>query len=147
METQELAGDDTRKTEPEHFTEFANVQQMAAALEGEPTQPAQAGYQPPEPVHVSGAEVIAPIVSLACGLLAPNWNIGTEEQQALSESYGALVDKYFPEGASAFGVELNALLITAAIITPRLGTPRKSEPQDVKTNAAKEEQANAKETS
>lgn len=131
-EQPELAGDDLTQTEQSHFDEFAQIN-----AELEPEAQAQ-GYEQAEAANISGAELIAPVVSLALGVLAPNWNVGPEEQAALSDSYGALIDKYFPEGAGAFGVELSALMITAAILTPRLGTPRKVEEKQEKPAEIKE---------
>ncbi|RTR33518.1 hypothetical protein [Shewanella atlantica] len=121
-----LTGDDLTQTEQSHFDEFAGIENMAAELEGEafPNSPQQAEYQEPQ---VTGKELVAPVVALACTMLAPAWNIQKEEVDALSGAYGDLLDKYFPEGAGAFGVELSALLVTGAIIMPRLGTPRKEE--------------------
>lgn len=66
------------------------------------------------------AEMLYPLVSFACDLGCPNYQIQKAEKQALSESYGELIDKYFPEGIGAWGVELNALLVTAAIFGPRV---------------------------
>lgn len=133
-DTDQLPGDELTGTEPEHFAEFSQVAAMAAELEGIPQgqnhQTSDPGYQPVEAAHITSAEILAPVVGLACDLLAPSWNIGPEEKQALAESYGALVDKYFPEGIGAVGVELNAFIITGAILAPRLGTPRKPETKD-----------------
>ena len=132
LDTQELPGDELTGTEQGHFDEFRAVEQMASQIEGD-SLPAQGeGYQPTEAATIGGAELIAPVVQLACAVLAPNWNIQGEEQQALAQSYGAVLDKYFPEGAGQFGPELSALLITAAILTPRIGTPRKPEPEEPK---------------
>lgn len=77
----------------------------------------------------STAEVLQPLIDLACSVAAPNWEISKGERQALAESYGDLADKYFPEGVGQWGVELNAALITAAIIGPRVasGTPARKE--------------------
>jgi hypothetical protein len=69
-------------------------------------------------------QLISPIVSMACDLLAPNWGIQQTEKDVLCESYAEVIDKYFPSGLENFGVELNALLITAAIFGPRISLPR-----------------------
>ncbi|MCW3173755.1 hypothetical protein [Shewanella subflava] len=122
----ELIGDDLQDTEQGHFDEFASI---TAELEPE-TQ--NQTYEAAAPVSISGAEIILPVVSLACGVLAPNWDIKPEEQAALADCYGALMDKYFPDMAESGGVELSALLVTAAILTPRLSTPRKLEPEKPK---------------
>jgi hypothetical protein len=127
----ELVGDDLQQTEQAHFDEFAAIQ--AALNETEPLTSNSEQYQPAEAVSVSGAELIFPVVGLACAVLAPSWNITTDEQQALADNYGAVIDKYFPEGAGSFGVELSALLVTGAILAPRLGTPRKPE-KETKTD-------------
>ncbi len=132
METTEqespLTGDDLTHTEQAHFDEFVGIENMAAELEGEafPNSPQQA--EQPE-AQITGKELVAPVVALACTMLAPAWNIQNEEVDALSSAYGDLLDKYFPEGAGAFGVELSALLVTGAIIMPRLGKPRREETQ------------------
>ena len=133
-----LQGDELTGTEQGHFDEFATVEQMAADIEGVQlgAPSTDAGYQPAE-ATVSGAELVLPIVTLACAVLAPSWNVGAQEQAALADSYGAVIDKYFPDGAGQFGVELSALLVTAAIVTPRLGTPRKPEPKEEKSKDAK----------
>ncbi|MGI2072630.1 hypothetical protein [Shewanella baltica] len=122
----ELIGDEFNDTEQSHFDEFASI-----AAELEPEAQSQS-YEAAAPVNISAAEIILPVVSLACGVLAPNWDIKPEEQAALADCYGALMDKYFPDIAESGGVELSALLVTAAILTPRLSTPRKLEPEKPK---------------
>lgn len=143
--------DDLTGVEPEHFIEFEQVAAAAAEMEGDQLpltgqSTSGEGYQPTQAAEMSGAELLAPLVSLAFGLLAPNWNVAAEEQQAIAESYGALVDKYYPEGAGTFGVELNALILTAAIVGPRLGTPRKLEKTiiDTKKEAANDDASSEK---
>ncbi|PLA73514.1 hypothetical protein CYQ88_10855 [Hydrogenovibrio sp. SC-1] len=69
-------------------------------------------------------ELIQPIVNFATAVMAPNWEIQAEENEMLADAYSSLLDKYFPNAMGNFGVELNALLITAAVLTPRLGKPR-----------------------
>ncbi|NKF52785.1 hypothetical protein G3R49_19700 [Shewanella sp. WXL01] len=127
-------GDDLTGVEQGHFDEFDQAMMQAREQEGslEPESVYANPEHAPAAPHVSGAEIIAPVVQLGCALLAPNWDIQPEEQQALADSYGALIDKYFPDGAGSFGVELNALLITGAIVTPRLGKPRRIE-KDIDT--------------
>lgn len=86
----------------------------------------------PEVVEIPTSEILYPVISLASGLLAPNWGITEEENKALSESYGVLVDKYVPNIGGSFGVELNAIIITGAILMPRLGKPAKIEAEESK---------------
>lgn len=82
------------------------------------------------------AEILQPVIDLACAVGCPNWQIKQAEREALAQAYGDLIDKYFPDGVGQFGVELNALLVTAAIFTPRIGQPRhKPEPDPEKQEA------------
>jgi len=115
------------KQQPEKPVEIKNDEPMTGeylqmANEVESEAPVNDDKQEPE---VPTSELIAPIVAMCAGVLVPNWNLKNEEIQGLSESYGLVIDKYFPAAASSLGVELNALLMTAAIVLPRLGTPRK----------------------
>lgn len=99
--------------------EFSALEQEAANIDVQqnvepgPERPAN---EPPT------AEMIYPIVAMVCDVVAPNWGIGDSEKKMLSEAYGVLLDKYFPGGI--FGVELNALLVTAMVIAPRMHKPR-----------------------
>lgn len=99
------------------------------AVEAESLTPvaAVATSQSVAPEGPPTAEIIFPVVSMAFDLVAPNWAVGEGEKKALSEAYGALLDKYFPDAINSFGVELQALLITAAIVAPRLRVPRRVE--------------------
>lgn len=139
MEENQLPGDELTGTEQSHFDEFSTVEQMAAGIEGEPIpQQGEAGYQPEPPAEIPTSEILAPVINMACAVLAPSWNIQPAEQQALAENYANVIDKYFPGGVGQFGPELSALLVTAAIITPRLGTPRKPEPKPEKEKSDNE---------
>lgn len=114
-----MAAENVTAAAPE---ELEGLAAEAAALEGETIVNGAAAPEPKQ-AGPSTAELLLPVVGLMCGLFCPAWNIQQVEQQALAEAYGAVVDKYFPDGIN-FGVELNALLITAAIIGPRLKMPR-----------------------
>lgn len=145
-----LTGDDLTKTEQGHFDEFAAIEQMAAELDGEAT-PNLLNPQATAEQTITGKELVMPVVALGCNLLAPAWEIQPEEVDALSSAYGELLDKYFPEGAGAFGVELSALLVTGAIIAPRLGKPRKEPTEQEKAQSqteinTKQKAANDEET-
>ncbi len=63
-------------------------------------------------------------------IFCPAWNIQPEETKQLSAAYAAIIEKYFPGGVSRFGVEINAVLITAVIFAPRAKMPRKVKPKD-----------------
>ncbi|MFK5947696.1 MAG: hypothetical protein QM500_02860 [Methylococcales bacterium] len=85
-----------------------------------------------EPV-IPTSELIEPIVQMCAGVLVPNWKLQKAEIKVLAEAYGSLLDKYFPDTGKLMGVELNALLITAAVIVPRIGTPIKEPPPKPET--------------
>jgi len=78
--------------------------------------------------EIPTAELIQPIVGMVAGIFVPNWDLKEPEIKGLSEAYGSVLDKYFPDTGKLMGVELNALLITAAVVMPRIGTPAKKEP-------------------
>ena len=109
------------------------IPEEAAAIMGEvetvdPELAAAEGEQQIGP-EIQTKELLAPLVSLVCMAVVPAWEISQEEQGALTDSYAAVVDKYFPGGVS-MGPELGALLVTAAIIAPRLGRPMKAAEPD-----------------
>jgi len=72
----------------------------------------------PDDPGVPSSELLKPIFQMVGGLLKPV--LEAPEIDALSESYGLLLDKYFPDSSKLMGVELNCLLITAAVAVPRL---------------------------
>jgi len=75
--------------------------------------------------EISSAELLQPLLTIGFSLLAPNWQIQQEEIEQLSEAYGALVDKYFPDtGLDRFGPEISAVMVTAMIVMPRAKIPR-----------------------
>lgn len=65
-------------------------------------------------------------------ILAPNWEVSQDECTALAECYSTVIDKYFPDAAGSFGVEVSALLMTAGVIGSRMmqGKPRKEKTVD-----------------
>lgn len=76
---------------------------------------------PPEDAGPPTSELIKPIVVMLFRIGAPAWEVADAEHAALAEAYAAVLDKWFPGGV--FGVELNALILTAAIVGPRLAMP------------------------
>lgn len=72
------------------------------------------------------ADVLFPIARLAFDKAAPLWAVSDDEVRTLCDAYGALLDKYFPDGfLDRFGVELSAILVTFTVFGPRWGTPMK----------------------
>lgn len=113
---------------------------IAAELAGEEQQ--DAGGELAERQGPATAEVIYPLISFGCDLGCPNWMIQDAEKKAMADGYADMIDKYWPDGIGAFGVELNALLMTAAIFGPRVakGIPAREKPK------AKQEQEGETET-
>ncbi|RUT74694.1 hypothetical protein EHM94_05735 [Marinobacter sp. NP-6] len=114
-----------------NMDELDAVEQEAGAEE----QPEDAGSLMEQQDGPTTAETIQPIIDLACGVAAPNWQIQKGEREALAGAYGDLIDKYLPDGLGAWGIELNALLMTAAIFGPRVtsGVPARNQPKEEKT--------------
>lgn len=77
-------------------------------------------------MQIPSGQLVEMAISPLFGMLAPNWEVQPDEISALGEAYGALLDKYFPDGvATRYSVEFTALLCTATVFGSRIGTPRK----------------------
>ena len=99
-----------------------------AALEREVQAGAEVVELEQEAARQSGSDewrdIFAGLLGPGFAVLAPNWNIQTDEVKALADAYAPLMAKYFPD-ASQVGPEIGALFVTVAVIAPRLSTPRK----------------------
>jgi len=73
---------------------------------------------------------ISTILGAGFDTICPAWKVQADEIEKLSECYACLVDKYFPDWATRFGLEINAILLTAIVVLPRLKTPRKEKKAD-----------------
>lgn len=73
--------------------------------------------------------LVSMILSPTLAIMAPNWKVTKQEQEALSEAYAAVLLKYFPQGPEQMGPEVAALALTFGIFVPRAvaGIPRKLE--------------------
>jgi hypothetical protein len=70
---------------------------------------------------VPSHELIRPLLAFAFDVYAPRWKVLPAEVDKLAEAYGAVVDKYFPDGLfGQYAVEINAVLITVAVFQPRM---------------------------
>jgi hypothetical protein len=110
----------------------------AAALEGEllgagegVAGAAPAGAEPP--AGPTTGELIAALLRPTFDIMAPAWAVSDGECAMLGESYGAVVDKYFPD--FAFGVELTAIMVTLAVFGPRMRRPMKAEKKEPAADA------------
>lgn len=103
----------------------------AAAIDTEALKSIASGYtveaEESAAPEIETSEILLPVISLGFDVFSPNWGITEEEKKALSNGYGELIDKYFPDGVGSVGVELNALILTGAIFLPRMSVPRKVE--------------------
>lgn len=86
------------------------------------TAPGDPAAPPAEP-DVPTAELVAMILGPAFAIVAPNWNVRESEIDQLGKAYGAVLDKYFPDGLGNYGAELTAVFCTLAIVAPRRGKP------------------------
>lgn len=103
----------------------------AAALEGEILREGEgpAAGQEEEPARngPTSGEILTSLLRVTFDIMAPAWRVPDSECAFLGEAYGALADKYFPN--FDLGVELAALLATAAVFGPRMKTPMR-EPKE-----------------
>ncbi|MEW8071943.1 MAG: hypothetical protein AB2826_16105 [Candidatus Thiodiazotropha sp.] len=106
----------------EREQEFKRLEAEAISGGVNPSNPITAG-----PVEPDTAEIIESILHMGFGILAPNWGVTPGECKELSKPYGALFDKYFPGGMGEYGLEMAAIMGTAAVILPRINRPRKLE--------------------
>ena len=97
------------------------------AGEFEPTAEAIAPEPEPEP-EIPTDQVVLMVIGPLFDVLAPAWNVTTEEKQALSKAYGDLIDKYFPDVQT--GPEVGAILVTGMVLAPRIGQPLKNPEHD-----------------
>lgn len=103
-----------------------------------PPPPPGAPGAPPEK-EISSAELFLMVGGPWFDILAPNWKVGQDEKKQLSDAYGALLDKYFPDWSTRFGPELAAVVVSAAVFGPRLAAkipPRLPAPEEPKKEAA-----------
>jgi hypothetical protein len=125
-EQEKSAGVDLGVDGQERESEFNRLETEAGATPTGSTQPIQPG-----PTEPPTSEIIEPILQMGFAILAPAWQVTDPECKELSKCYGALIDKYFPDGVGQYGVEVTAVMTTAAVILPRMKIPRKLEPQPV----------------
>lgn len=101
-----------------------DLRREAEATVSEPVGDAQAKAESAEP-EMSTQEMLYPAIRLVMDIIAPSWKITDTECTSLASAYAAVLDKYYPDGLGRFGVEINAIFITAIVFTPRMKTPRK----------------------
>lgn len=104
----------------------ADLSAQAAALEGEVLRAeSRAEGDQDAPAGPSTGELLAALLRPTFDIVAPDWRVTDSECEMLGQAYGAVIDKYFPD--LEMGVELTAVLVTAAVLGPRLRKPRRQE--------------------
>jgi len=73
-----------------------------------------------ETEQIETAELLYPIISSGFDIFASKWKVPDKHKQALAKAYGDLLDKYFPDAGSMFGVELTALTVTGMVVAPHM---------------------------
>lgn len=99
-----------------------DVAAMQAEL-GEQTQ-STVESTPPQP-DIPTTEMLNAVLVPMFATLCPNWVVTNEECAQVAQAWGPVLDKYFPDWVTKFGVEVNAVLITVLVFGPRWSTPRK----------------------
>ncbi|MEW8411362.1 MAG: hypothetical protein AB2696_21220 [Candidatus Thiodiazotropha sp.] len=121
-EQQEGQGVDLGIDGQEREQEFRRLEAEAISGGVSPSSPVSPGQVEPDT-----AKIIESILQMGFGIVAPNWGVTPGECNELSKAYGALFDKYFPGGMGKYGLELTAIMGTAAVVLPRIKKPRKLE--------------------
>lgn len=105
-------------------TEDDLLKDKAAAIEGEFIGAAagDASAEAPPPAGPSTGVVLAALLRPTFDMLAPAWAVSDDECKMLGESYGVVIDKYFPN--FDLGPELAAVFVTFAVFGPRMRKPR-----------------------
>lgn len=99
----------------------------------EPGQPGQAG-----PVLMPTKELLLPAIEMMSVTVFSSWQLQAAECEQLAESYGAVIDKYFPGGAGELGPELSAVIVTAMVVLPRYKQDNNNKKENINLDEAAE---------
>lgn len=114
--------------------ELEQLESEAAEIDGTQSPPGDGGIdlgaaaQADIDAEVKTADVLYELLVPTFDLLAPAWEVKCEEQRALADAYGTILDKYFPAGITRWGAELNAIVVTVMVFYPRRGMPTHKAP-------------------
>lgn len=137
-----MSEENKEKIEPEltesEQNDRAVFEEAAAEFEAQQGEPEPEQKAP----EISTREMLAPVIHSAFQILAPNWEVKEKESGQLATVWGAVLDKYFPDGVmNNFGLEIAAVTTTAMIVLPRMRKPRKEKPKtDEKSQNQAEQQ-------
>lgn len=87
----------------------------------------------------TNAELLTALLRPTFDIMAPNWQVSDMECALLGEAYCAVIDKYFP--GLEFGIEIAAVLATAAVFGPRMRRPTRVKTEPVSTDGKEEKSA------
>lgn len=121
-------------TEDNEQSEWSNVDTLAKVADGEKAGLGSPVQQAPQ---IALGDMLAPAIQATFGVLAPNWEVTTEESAALGSAWGSVIEIWFPDASlSPKYVALGtALSITAMVVAPRMQTPAKKIEKEVKSEA------------
>lgn len=121
--------EEVKRSEKPELTE-AEINDRAVFEEAAREHESQAEQENQQTIaEVSTREILAPIIHSAFMILCPNWKVKEKESGQLATVWGAVLDKYYPDGVmNQFGLEIAAISTTAMIVLPRLKVPR-NEPE------------------
>lgn len=104
---------------------LAGLAGAAGAADQAAAPPPPGGEKEPPPT-ISTDQVVKSMLTPMFTVMLPGWRVTEEEIEALSIAYGAVLDKYFPDGIP-FGIELSAVMITIVVFGPRIRAMRAQE--------------------
>lgn len=88
-----------------------------------------------EQVEVGIDQMLTPMIQSAFGILAPAWQVSSDECAALGKAWGDVAEIWFPDAQlpPKYAVLVTAVVTTGMVVAPRLQakTPRKIEEKPV----------------
>lgn len=110
---------------------------IAAEVQADQPAPAPAPDAPPSQPEIPTGAFLQSILAPVFAMFAPNWRVSEAEVSQLAETWGAVIDKWFPDGVlNRFGPEIAAASVTIMVFAPRMKIPPKlPEPKPADTAA------------
>lgn len=102
-----------------------SVAEDVAAMQAELGAQTQSTAETPPPPDIPTAEMLNAVLVPMFATLCPAWSVTNDECKQVAQAWGPVLDKYLPDWATRFGLEVNAVLITVLVFGPRWSTPRK----------------------